>query len=158
MLSAFKAIPWTGLCLVAIATMLFFSGWHAKGVQVKATTTKLTNDLGTAKAVIEQQQEQIIWERKYELQLRTAASEASARLAELARIRSVARTRVMCVAADSSSSPVSSIPAALPPGLASPGSVPQAAGQDITNDLYILADDADDAVEQAREFIAKVPQ
>lgn len=157
MLTALKAIPWQGLCLVAIATMLFYGGYHARGVKEAPKLAKLTTDLSQSKAVIEQQQDQLIWERKYELQLQSAARQAAADRDELNRVRSAPRARIVCVRTPADSGPVPGETGGAASSAAGSGSVPQAAGFDPTAKLYQLADDADDSIESIREFISRLP-
>jgi hypothetical protein len=160
MFTVIKAIPWQGLCIIAVGTMLFYSGWHAQGVRAKAATTKLNDEIGRSHAVIEQQQDQLIWEKKYEAQLQAAANRAVADRLELSRLRAAPHPRLMChtAAAASGGSPVPGIPLTAGGGPAGSGALPQGPDIDYSERLYAqIADSADNAVEACREALNRWP-
>lgn len=142
--------------IIAIAVVIWFSGVHRGGAYVQAKWDR--QELAAAELIAGEQAKRIKEEQSYELQLRAATDQAVAHRAELDRLRAAPHPRLVCHAATAgSSSPVSSAPAN--PAARAPGDglLPPAVRRDIANDLYLLADDADDAIETARNYQARVP-
>ncbi len=157
-------MPWIDLirklavpaAIITLALTLWFSGDHhgQNVIQAKWDAQKQRD-----RVAVEAEHERVYrQEQDYAEQLARAKSESDHNRAELARLRALPRPRVLCYASDPAPTSLPGLPA---PSVDHPSSgrvLPQAAGQDLTNDFYILADDADTAIEAARDALERWPK
>lgn len=142
--------------IIAIAVVIWFSGVHHGGAYVQAKWDK--QNLVDAQLVTNEQAKRINEEHRYELQLRAASDQAVAHRAELDLLRAAPHPRVLCRATPAGGSgPVPGVPGDSAAHTSGNGLLPQAFGRDLANDLYLLVDDADDAIETARNTLGQVP-
>ena len=147
-------MPWGTIAIVVVCIALFFSGaYFQHGVDRAHYEAQQKEQLEAAN---DQLIAQASKELAYENQLRAAARDALDRSARLARLRAAPRVGIVCERTDSRAvSSTAPAPAVQPPA---DGVLSQATGPDIGPALYDLADQADSAVETAREALAQWPE
>ena len=154
MLTVLKAIPWQALLLVAVATVLWFAGYHAGSARYQHLRDM--DQLTAFAAANKQLVANMAKELQYEQQLRQVSAQALANRRELDRLRSAPHPRILCHQAPSDT--VSGSTASPSGGAAGDGSLSQAIESDPTDALFKLADEADDAIETARNALAQWPK
>jgi hypothetical protein len=133
------------VALIAIIVTIFFSARHMGRQEIELRWD--AEKLRVAEQIARE-------ESNYARQLQTARDQAVEARGELDRLRAAPHPRLLCHAA-----PAVPAPGAAPDaGTAGGGVLPQDAGYDPSPSLYRLADEADDAVVNCREALAKWPR
>ena len=149
--------PWVRLATAAaVLGGIFAWGWHFGAGHVQTRLDALIESQNAA--VLKQTTENLNKERAYESQLNDAASAHERDLADLAAIRALPRAGKLRCHAETDSGGVPEVPTT--PGSDTPASgvIPAPIEFDPTIKLTILADRADDTVEQCRAALSRWPR